>query len=397
MKRRPDESAALRALRESLAEDGGGHPAEELLLAYADERSSLAQDVVEEIDTHLATCASCRDEVGVLGSLTISPAREAQATVARTEAAFWQRIVSVLSGPVWRPALAFAVLIVLTVPVLRMVGQDRAMLFEAIDHHDDVAMTVNDAPRFERPRANEVGAAADVVEGAAERKSDARAGGNAERRAITNALAPTAPSAHRGVTVPPTAVPPPPSAAGLAEAPPSPAPAPLASPAPQVDEAHMAERQMRAARESDSRLSNAFAARGMAKQRIDEPRSLAPTIDYVPGGQVAITPDGAERVTLRILFVRDDGERVETRSGGPAVGQAGAGVMIAPSATEVDVVVISADGRRNSRRVEVGQGRATVSSVEIPVDWLAAGANQVDVIDGDGRRLGEASFVIERL
>ena len=136
----------------------------------------------------------------------------------------------------------------------------------------------------------------------------------------------------------------------------------------------------------------------MAKQRIDEPRSLAPTIDYVPGGQVAITPDGAERVTLRILFVRDDGSAVDTRSGDVAVGHAGAGIIIAPSVTEVNVVVIAADGRRNSRRVEVGQGqgRATASSVEIPVDWLAAGANQVDVIDGDGRRLGEASFVIER-
>ena len=103
----------------------------------------------------------------------------------------------------------------------------------------------------------------------------------------------------------------------------------------------MAEREMWVARESDSRLRSAFAARAMAKQSVDEPRSLAPTLDYVPGGQVSLAPDGAESVTLRIKFVRDDGSSVDTRSGAAEFGQAGVGVKLAPSVTEVDVVVIA--------------------------------------------------------
>jgi hypothetical protein len=355
VKRQPDESAALRALRESLAEDGGGHPAEELLLAYADARSSLAEDVVERIDTHLATCASCRDEVGVLGALTILPAREASAAAVRTETPFWQRIVSALSGPVWRPALAFAVLIVLTVPVLRMVGQNRGAQLDSVDLHDNVAISVDEDPRSQEPRAT------------------------------TTAPAPPVSPAKAVSRVPP----PPPAA--RADSAPSPASAPP------VDEPRMAEGPMWAARESESRRPNAFAAQAMAKQRADDPRRVAPTFDYVPGGRVSIAPDVAERVTLRITLVRADTSLTDMRPGGAVVGEGRPNVVLAPTVTEVDVQVIAADGRRNTQRVQVGAGqrRDGPSIVDIPLEWLAAGENRVDVVSREERpRSIGSSFVV---
>jgi hypothetical protein len=383
--RRPDESAALRALRESFTEDGGGHPAAELLLAYSDERSSLARDVVERIDAHLVECASCRDEVGVLGSLTISPAREANAAQEGTVRSVRQRIVSALGGPVWRPALAFAVLVVLMVPTLRMIGQNRAVLHESIEHHDDVAMTVTDKPQFEQSRIADLGAAASTAAGSYEQQ--ARAGDRPPVAAI--APTPRALSAKGAGPVPLTTAPPP---AVRAEA------APNATRGLPADEMRVAEERSWAARESDSKLRDAFGAAAMAKRHAIEPRSLSATLDFVPGGRVSIAPDVAESVTLRISVVRAEASAVESRSSGVVLGEEKRGVMLPPSVTEVDVVVAAADGRRNSRRIEVGAGRdgAIAVSVEVPLDWLATGTNHVDVTDDAGRRLGKAPFVIER-
>jgi hypothetical protein len=386
--RRPDESAALRALRASLTEGGGGHPAEELLLEYTDKRSTLATDVVAGIDAHLAQCPSCRDEVGVLDSMTIRPIRVTSTAESQAERSVWQRVVSALSSPAWRPALALAVLVVLMVPTLQLIGQDQALLLDMVEQHDDVAMTVNEDRPFQPLRTGEIRA----LNGMTATKDERQVRSDDEARATTIAPAippaAPAPSAKAAASVPST---PPPPAAALADAAPSPVRQPM------VEDSLMAERHSWAARESESQRQNAFSARATAKQRAVASAPTAPTFDYVPGGRVSIAPGAAEHVMLRITFVRDDGSPTDMRSGGALIGETSSSVVLAPTVTEVDVVVVGADGRRNSRRVEVGarQQEATASMLEIPLDWLAAGENRVDVVSREvrPRSLG-SSFVL---
>jgi hypothetical protein len=259
------------------------------------------------------------------------------------------------------------------------------MRFESIEQHDDVAMTLPEKPQFEPSRIGDIGTAAESAVGSYERQ----AGIDDEPRVTGIAPATRAPSASSAGPVP--SAPAPPSAV-RAEA------ARNATPVPPADETRVAEERSWAAQERDSTLRDAFGAQAMAKRHAIAPRSLSATLDFVPGGRVSIAPDVAESVTLRISVVRAETSAADSRSSGEVVEEEKRGVMLPPSVTEVDLVVVSADGRRNSRRIEVGAGRdgAIAVSVEVPVDWLATGTNHVDVTDDAGRRLGKAPFVIER-
>ena len=355
MSRRPDESAALRALQQSLTEEGGGHPAEELLLTYVDKRSSLAAEVAESIGAHLAECASCRDEVGVLGTTTIWPSRVTTASQVAAAASVWRRVVAGWSGSRWRPVLALAVLVVMMVPTLRLIGQDRALRLETVDQPNDVAMTAKHEPRTP-----------------------------STERARETPSAPEEASQSLPVT-------PPPPPAALADA------APNAAPSLRADDSLVDQRHMWAARESESRSRNGFAGQTMVKQRALASPPAVPTFDYVAGGRVSIEPEVAARMMVRIKFVRGMSRSTDMRSSGALTGAATGSVVLAPTVSEVEVVVVAADGRRNSRSVDIrsGQQQPTTSMVDIPLDWLATGENRVEIVTREDRpRSVGAAFVV---
>lgn len=405
MSRRPGESEALRALRESLTEEGGGHPAEELLLEYADKRSSLATDVVAGIDAHLAQCPSCRDEVGVLGSMTIRPIHVTSAAEAGAERSVWQRVVSALSGPVWRPALALAVLVVLMVPTLQLIGQDRGLLLDMVEQHDDVAMTVKEDRSFQASRAGDVQA----LNGMAAIKDERQARSDDEPRATT--IAPTIPPAapapseksKAAVDPQPNAVAPVTPGDGVSERGLIPPAAPLANPAAPapsapIPDSFAAEGLTRDFQAEKSRRYDARASHAMRQQRYAE-RSPAPaTFDYVPGGRETITADSPERILLRVAFVRENSQPQDPALKGQTAGGEKSAVLLGPTVTEVDVQVTAADGRKNARRVRLHPTTEKLGSsiVEIPFDWLATGDNQVEVITARGPRVLSSPFLIER-
>ncbi len=92
---------AWTALRGDLAggeaEPGAVHVAEEVLLGYADDRDGLSVESVREIESHLAECAACRDEVAVLGAM------DAAAIASAADAPEQSVPESAPSGPKVRP------------------------------------------------------------------------------------------------------------------------------------------------------------------------------------------------------------------------------------------------------------------------------------------------------
>ena len=144
--RRWDESAAWTALRASLHADSGDHPAEELLVAYVDARSSLAADVVASLERHFVECESCEDEIAVLQAVKIAPVAAPIAAREGEIGSIWRRFVAALSGPVWRPALALTAVLVLMVPTLVLYGR-HDVLNEPAKPTFDSTRLMNDSAR----------------------------------------------------------------------------------------------------------------------------------------------------------------------------------------------------------------------------------------------------------
>ncbi len=113
---------ALRATQDS--ED---HPHEDVLLDYVDDRNSLEAQTIERVKAHLSLCASCRDEVAVLGKVrieSVGESAEAHRPFAGMIADFLGRLRSV----VWNPAFAYVLVAVLLVPTLNRLGDDEPVI-----------------------------------------------------------------------------------------------------------------------------------------------------------------------------------------------------------------------------------------------------------------------------
>jgi hypothetical protein len=118
------EIRAWQSLRVSVVVDRAeDHPREDALLAYADSPDALAQHEIDEIEAHLAHCAGCGDEVGVLRKTWIEPQHEreeAKSGAARVVVA----TLAALRRLVWHPAFAYALVLILLVPTLGRLGVD---------------------------------------------------------------------------------------------------------------------------------------------------------------------------------------------------------------------------------------------------------------------------------
>jgi hypothetical protein len=118
----PDCAAEVRAwtdlhvlLQSRMAGPNGGHPDPEMLLRYEQSDARLAASAVEEIESHLARCPSCRDELSALRQFDFS-ALGAEvprgATVRDRLAAF----LGGLRGLFAHPAFAYALVLLLLYP-----------------------------------------------------------------------------------------------------------------------------------------------------------------------------------------------------------------------------------------------------------------------------------------
>jgi hypothetical protein len=92
------------------------HPAPHLLLSYQDEPAALAPERRSALAGHLESCASCRDELAALGAFDPAAAA-APARAARGEGPL-EWLGAALRRALWQPALAYALLLLLLVPLV---------------------------------------------------------------------------------------------------------------------------------------------------------------------------------------------------------------------------------------------------------------------------------------
>ena len=95
------------------------HPEPALLLRYEDEPAALAAAERRDLETHLAGCAPCRDELAALRGFDFAAAG-APAPVREVEprGGGFARALERLRWLVWQPAFAYALVLALLVPLL---------------------------------------------------------------------------------------------------------------------------------------------------------------------------------------------------------------------------------------------------------------------------------------
>jgi hypothetical protein len=105
-------SDVVTQLRESAPSGNGVHPEAALLLRYEDDAAGLPPERCAEIERHLATCPTCRDELGALRAFpfeSLAPRRE---SARRRDRGWLPRV----RGLVLHPAFAYALVAVLLWP-----------------------------------------------------------------------------------------------------------------------------------------------------------------------------------------------------------------------------------------------------------------------------------------
>lgn len=95
--------------------DPEAHPEPRLLLAWQDEPASLAPERRSALARHLEACASCRDELRALRAF--DPAAAAAAVAAPGDAVL-ERIGAIVRRILWQPALAYALVLLLLIPLV---------------------------------------------------------------------------------------------------------------------------------------------------------------------------------------------------------------------------------------------------------------------------------------
>ncbi len=116
------------------------HPSPELLLRFEDQPSLLAPERRAGLEQHMESCASCRDELVALRSFSppVAVATPARAAPVRETESWGFRLRSLL----WQPALAYALVLLLLVP----------LVLERWDTVSD-SSRISDAPRMAQNRA----------------------------------------------------------------------------------------------------------------------------------------------------------------------------------------------------------------------------------------------------
>lgn len=392
------ELAAWEALRAELVADDT-HPQPERLLAYADRRDALAPDDARLVSEHLLLCASCRDEVGVLERVRIEPAERPApspiglSTPVKRRAAGW--MAQLLAG-LRRPALAYAAIILLAVPLLalwalRASETDKLQIARMSSYKSATRAQQAGGARLAEPAPLEhlaesappearieaapaqplrVLGALDTA-GVSDQQpvskpaelaasvSSASERASAVARAAPAAQAPLGdgPSAHQ---MDPTAVVPPPAAA-------APAPSPAAeTPKPEPEEPAVSGAMMRAADESQ---------RAVAALSLDDPvlktfSVAGNTIDFRPGTRDELDrADLADGFMLRVTVATAGGElEVKGPAGARSEDDAAAPIIVVAGGSTLEVRVFDLSTRadvRHRRRVDgaAGAGRAVTTGI----------------------------------
>src|SRR4029453_18956276 len=97
------------------------HPESARLLAYR--AGALAAPERERVDRHVAGCRSCAEELRALDGFAAVEALARRPRVISSIASVVQRLLRGGRRIVWHPAFAYAVLLVLLVPLLPMIGK----------------------------------------------------------------------------------------------------------------------------------------------------------------------------------------------------------------------------------------------------------------------------------
>lgn len=123
----PDCAAEVRAwtaVEATLSAGGSSHPAPELLWRFQSRSSELSTEQKATVEQHLQGCPSCRDELAALGRFDPAAVRASAPPPARRRAsafaAWWER----LRGVVWHPAFAYALVLLILLPMLGRVRED---------------------------------------------------------------------------------------------------------------------------------------------------------------------------------------------------------------------------------------------------------------------------------
>jgi hypothetical protein len=339
-------SAELRAWSElaaQLASAGSAHPAPERLLRFADARAALAAVERAALESHLARCAACRDELSALAGF--DPAALAAAAPARAGRGGLRAFAAALRGTLWHPAFAYALLLLLAVPtVYTLVGRNARI----------------QAARERAP------AAADEAPEDAGLREDAGRSGEAAAPAPAAPIAPPSPRPQAPAPKRERAL------AKEAAAPPAAQPAPDAALEQAPPEAAFAEERREPAPNAE-----VFAAAepGRGKDAAAEPqaasRAAAPAEREAgaagePVSLRALGSVGAEAAPGAAAL------RFERR----AAGTLALRVPVAPGAGEVEVRVLAPDGRVLAQRFSAAGGEVELLVAD---GWLGAGAHRVEL------------------
>lgn len=224
------EVASWMTLERSLRAAGnpGPHPSEEQILAYESD-PNLASDARQTIAAHLAGCRSCRSELAVLrrfdfDALAATPAPAREPWSARIREALTS-LASQVFGPLPRPVLALAVLLLLLVPaglaVWRTLGDAGPLGTGIIPEAPQIAQPAPEAPEPEAVPLPETPPPTEFAQGEPMREEEAvspRPGLERRREPETAPAPPAAPRAPQEELAPGRTL------LAAREAPPPPAP-----------------------------------------------------------------------------------------------------------------------------------------------------------------------------
>jgi len=377
---------ALQRLQESFAQPIEEHPAEELLLRYADDPASLETSKAADLAEHLRTCPSCRDELAVLEGTTAASVREPTVASEPLRPAAWRRLLRTLGEPGWRPvraAAVFAVLVAVTLPVLR------ARHFrEPLTLPTPAPMTPSEASLEDR---------AEIIERdvGSLRALAAKRTGRAERSSPSTPAEPAAPS---------TTAAPPPAAAGASSA--------AASPAVPADESATTLFLDAAPANPTPRGPGLSALSALQRAPAAEPAPRRVSLAYRPSRKVIITSAVVPSLDLAIVLRRGPATQATDSTAGrgstdAALANAGRAMSLSAPAyvnvpqpeERVVLRITRADGKTYDRPIVVSaatlpQDGTITEKVWVDADWLTTGENRLDVLDERGESLAPP-FVVE--
>lgn len=330
------------------------HPQPKKLLWFGERPQSLPAEDRHQIEAHLRTCRSCRDELTTLRQIDLHALTRPLAAIDEPVA----RLVPPLATPPhaqrigWASQLAFAVIALGIVPLLYS-----RLQFPTAPPQETAPSAAPAAPPVAAP-APPAPVAAQPSGGASRSSTALRAPAPAEGKlgAVDKKPAPGAPAKGMGSAAAPAPPPPPPPS----RVPSRQVGSEFDAPAPKAEASAPMRRAGRAMEQAPADETSGAAARGVIDAPDEEPAAAAParSVALRAAGSVRVAADDRSPLTIRI-------------PGRPSAG----------NGAHITTRIVDAAKRRELRQPGVLHERDIVT--DIPGAWLTPGDYQVEVnVDG---------------